>query len=167
MNVQVPSSVMNRPPGTLVPAVIRGEVMLYVRETAWGLRRLPPACPAELRLGSWEFENVVIVTLLVRLARNDAATFDCQLDVRSALGMRILQYLSSQAQVEVHVASEESVRTFRAANPDTRKAAQLVAMIQDCEPWSAEQAERALARLNQLYPTPHALWWMDAARARS
>jgi hypothetical protein len=165
MRVQVPPAILRESPGSLVATVVQGEVVLFLRETEWGLKRYPPACPVDLRLGSWEIEDVLLVSLIVRLARSDAATFDFQLDVRSPAGIRMLQCLAVQSQVDVHLACEQAVRTFRAANPAPLEAGFLVDKVRARAPWSAEEAERALARLNQLYPTARDLWWNSAPHA--
>jgi hypothetical protein len=164
MRVQVPSAVLRAAPGSLVASVVQGEVILFLRETEWDLKRYPPACPVDLRLGSWDIDNVLLVALILRLARSDAATFDCQLDVRSPGGVRMLQCLAVQSQIDVHVASEKTVRTFRATNPAPLEAGILVDKIHSREPWSPEDGERALARLNQLYPTARDLWWNSAPK---
>jgi hypothetical protein len=165
MRVQVPPAVLDKSPGSLVAMVVQGEVVLFLRETEWGLKRYPTACPVDLRLGSWDINNVLLVALILRLARSDAATFDCQLDASSAGGVRILQCLAVQSQIEVHLASESAVRTFRAANPSPVDAGILVDKIHSREPWSPEDSERALARLNQLYPTACDLWRSIAPNA--
>jgi len=164
MHVQIPPAVLSAAPGSLVATVLQGEVVLFLRETEWGLKRYPTACPVDLRLGSWEIDNVLLVALILRLARSDAATFDYQLDVRSPGGIRMLQCLAVQPQIDVHLASEKTVRTFRAANPGAMEAGILVDKIHSREPWSPEDGERALARLNQLYPTAHDLWWNSAPK---
>jgi hypothetical protein len=158
MRVEVPPAVRNASPGTLIATVVQGDVVLFLRETEFALQRYPAACPVELRLGSWEIDDVLLVALVLRLARSDAATFDCQLDARSPLGIRMLQSLAAQPLVDVHLAGEATVRTFRATNTAMMEAGVLVDRIHSREPWSAEDAEHAMARLNQLYPTARDLW---------
>jgi hypothetical protein len=162
MHVQVPPDVLSKPPGSLVATLIHGDVALFVRETEWSLKRYPPACPADLRLGSWEFDQVLLVVLVLRFARNDDTTFDFRIDVQTPLGVRILQGLASQSQVEVHLAADHAVRTLRVTNPLAIEAGCLVDKVRALEPWSAEDTERALTRLNQLYPTARDLWWACA-----
>jgi hypothetical protein len=166
MTVQVPPAVLSKPPGSLVPILSRGEVVLFVRETEWNVKRYPPACPVDLRVGHWEIDSVLLVALVLRLARSDAATFDCPMDVQTPLGIRVLQGLAAQPQVDVHVVADQAVRRFRATNPAPEEAAYLVDSVRSREPWSAEDAERALARLNQLYPTARDLWRNCTQRAK-
>jgi hypothetical protein len=137
----------------------RGEVVLFVRETEWGLKRYPPACRVELRLWSWEIDNVPLVALVLRFARSDCATFDCHLDVQTPAGLRMLQGLASQSQIDVHLVADQTIRTFRVANPAPEEAARLVDKVRARKPSSADDVERAMARLNQLYPTARDLWW--------
>jgi hypothetical protein len=166
MNIQVPPIVFTKPLGSMTATWVRGEVVLFVRENEWGLKRYPPACHVELRLWNWEIDDVPLVALVLRFARSDSATFDCQLDVRTPMGIRLLQCLASQSQIDVHLVADQTVRPFRVANPAPVEAGYLLDKVRAHAPWSAEDAERALARLNQLYPTARDLWWAGARNAR-
>jgi hypothetical protein len=146
--------------------LLQGDLVLFLRETEWGLMSYPPACHAELRLGSWELDNVLLAALVLRLARHEAATYDRSLDLQSPLGIRVLQGLSAQPQIDVYVTSDHAIRTFRITNQASIQAGQLLDQIQEREPWSAEDMERALGRLNQLYPTASDLWRGCATGAR-
>jgi hypothetical protein len=163
MRVEVPPAVLSKPPGSLVAAVVQGALVLFLREAEWDLKRYPPACVVEMRLGWWKIGKVQLVSLIVRLAHNEATTFDCPLDVRNPAGVRMLQCLAAQSHVEVHLVGEKTVRTFRAANPSPVAVASLVDRFHSLQPWSEEDNQRALGRLNQLYPTAADLWLGSAA----
>lgn len=158
-NVELPPAVRSKSPGSLVALVIHSQLELFLRETDWGLKRYPSACPAELRLGSWEIDNVVLVALILRLARSDASTFDCQIDVCTPAGTRVLQCLAGQNQVDVHLAGDQTIRTLRATNPAAVDASYLIDKVRSRTPWTPEELEHALGRLNTLYPTSRDLWW--------
>ncbi len=157
--VRIPQAVIDAPPESLLPVTHYSQVELFLRLTRWGLKKYPINCPAELRWGTWELENVPLVALLLRLARSDASTYDCQIDARTVSGIRTLQCLATQSTVLVHLATDRSVRTLRLSNPAFIEAGFLVDKIRSRPPWTAEQARRALARLNTLYPTAVSLWW--------
>jgi hypothetical protein len=154
----IPPAVRISSPGTLGAQVIRSQLELFLRESEFNLKRYPPGCVAELRLGTWEIENVPLVALVLRLARSDAAVFDYQLDVSTPLGTRILQCVAAQNQIDVHLVGDQSVRTLRAANASALDATYLIDKLRMRTPWTPEQAARALDRLNTLYPSSRDLW---------
>jgi hypothetical protein len=138
-------------------------VVLFLREDEWGMRKYPlRACPLELRLGMWEMDTVLLVVLMVRLDRNDGLTFDCLLNVGEPGGVRLVQNLGMQKHVELCLATGTQVRTFRVPNSFREAADQIVNIIRTRPAWSRAEFQQAGARLSQLYPTPHALWWHAA-----
>jgi hypothetical protein len=159
--VKIPADVFAKSPATLVIVSEPTEVTLFLCEDEWGLKKYPRDCPAELRLGSWEIDQVLLVGLLLRLARSDATTFDCWIDAGNPAGVRTLQNLAAQGCINVHVVTHEVARSLRLENPVREDAALLVNRLRSREAWSPEDFQHALARLNKLYPTPQALWWSD------
>ena len=157
--VKVPAEVFAKSPATLVIVSEPTEVTLFLCENEWGLKKYPRDCPAELRLGSWDIDQVLLVGLLLRLARSDATTFDCWIDAGNPAGIRTLQNLAAQSCINVHVVTHEVAWSLRLENPAREDAAMLLNRLRSREACSAEEFHRALARLNKLYPTPQALWW--------
>jgi len=157
---RVPPNVLTQPRGTLVAVLDDSEVVLFLREDEWSLRRYPyHECPVELRLGTWDIEAVLLVALLARLDRNDGLTFDCLLNVGEPSGVRLMQNLCMQKHIELCLTTDQVVRTFRQGNAFQRSADRIVNAIRTRPAWSREQFHQAGARLSQLYPTPHQLWW--------
>jgi hypothetical protein len=162
-NRRVPAAVLGQPRGSLAAILDGSEVVLFLREDEWGMRKYPfRECPLELRLGMWEMDSVLLVVLMVRLDRNDGLTFDCMLNVGEPSGVRLVQNLGTQKHVELCLATETQVRTFRVANSFRDAANEIVNIIRTRPAWSREQFQQAGARLSQLYPTSHALWWHAA-----
>lgn len=157
--VQIPAEVRAKPRPALAVVTSRTEVTLFLCEDEWLLKRYPRDCPLEVRLGSWEIDNVLLVAILLRVARTDEKTFDCWLDVANPHGLRIIQNLTAQSDVEIHLTADEVFRSFRLANPVRLDAMRMVEKVRMHAAWSAEDFSRALARQNRLYPTPHAVWW--------
>ena len=158
-DIEVPAAIRSKSPGTLVPLVVRAQMELFLRDSEWSVKRYPAACPVELRLGTWEIDKVLLVALVVRLARSDGATFDCEINVRTPTGMRMLQCLGGQSQIDIHLVGDQTVRTLRAHNPAAVAAGYLIDNVRSRAPWTTEEGDHALDRLNTLYPTSHDLWW--------
>jgi hypothetical protein len=155
--------VLSQPRGSLVAVLDGSGVVLYLREDEWGLRKYPyRECPAELRLGTWEVDPVLLVALMVRLDRNDGLTFDYLINAGEPSGVRLVQNLNGQKYIELCLATDTVVRTFRIKNSFRDAAGQVVNNIRTRPAWSREEFQQASARLSQLYPTPHALWWHAA-----
>ncbi len=156
--VQLPPAVRRSPSGSLIPVIGDNDLTLYVREDVFDLKKYPRECPGELRMGTWQIDRSLLVVLILRLARSDAATFDCPLDVGNAQGVRILQCLASQNSIDVFIVTDRVVRSLRLPNPLRAFAGKLVKRLHNRTAWSPEEWHTALARLNQLYPTAVALW---------
>ena len=159
MKLDVPKSILSLPPGRMVATPIDTNVVFYIREEDWGMRKYPRQCPVELQLGTWEIDNVCAAVLLVRLARSDATTFESWVNAGDPNGVRTLQCLASQARVEVHIVPDTDVRSLRVPNSLRVDASYLVNTIRSRDAWAPEAFQRACARVSQLYPTPHSLWW--------
>jgi hypothetical protein len=158
MHPTIPDAVIARPPGTLVAIGGEKALTLYIREDPFKLRLYPRDCHAELRVGTWEIDAVILVALVMRLGRCDATTFDAQIDAGSPPGVRLIQCLAAQAGNDAYLVTDVLQRTFRLRNPAREAAGQLLNRLHDHEAWPPEQWQAALARLNQLYPTATALW---------
>lgn len=154
----MPPEVRAQAPPALMAISTRKEVTLFLREDAWNLKRYPRACPLELRLGTWEIDKVLLVALAVRVARIDLLCFDCWLDIGNANGVRIIQNLADQPRIDVYLVADDVARSFRVSNPAQLICAQLVDKIREREAWTPEEFQQAMARVNQLYPTPRAVW---------
>lgn len=167
MAVTIPPVVLDKPAGTFVATTVEGKVVLFLREDEWGLKKYPRECPVDLRMGSWQLERVLLVALVLRLAHGDATTFDHLINVGEPNGVRLVQNLALQTAFDVHVVTDRVVRTFRVANPTRFDAGYLVNDVRVREAWSDEEFRAAAARLNQLYPTPSALWEVCVKSAQS
>lgn len=163
--VQVPPEVKAKPRPSLAVITTRTEVSLFLCEDEWVLKKYPRDCPLDLRLGSWDIDNVLLVVLLLRVARSDDTTFDCWIDVGNPNGLRILQNLAAQHDIDLHMAADEVARSVRLPNRARLDAIRLVEKVRTHTGWPPEDFARALARLNRLYPTPHATWWASAETA--
>jgi hypothetical protein len=162
--VHIPSVVQSAPPGALVMTSVDADVVYFIREDEWGLKNYPRECPVEIRLGSWEVGAVLLIGIVVRLARADRTTFDCFVNIGSPTGVRTLQQLAVQPHIDVHIATDGGVvRSFRVANPLRLDAGYFVNTIRSRAAWSEEDFSAALARLNQLHPSPEAMWRACAA----
>jgi len=159
MRVPVPEHVRRKPRGVMVAETIDSAVVLFVREDLFELKRYPAQkCAVDLRLATWDMSPVLLTALILRLARNDATTFDLQLDVSTPPAVRLLQSLVDQAQIDIHLVTDVVVRSFRIANPVRLDAGYLVNRLRTMPAWPPEAHQEALARLNKLYPTAAALW---------
>lgn len=165
MRLKVPDEIKALPPGRLVALPVDTDVVLYLREEDFGMKRYPRQCPVELRLGTWQIDKVLAAVLLLRLARTDLTTFEFWLNAGEPTGVRTLQCLAAQAFVDVHVVADKEVRSLRVNNPLRVDASQIVNTIRGHNAWSLEDFQRACARISALYPTPHALWWNVEASA--
>lgn len=159
MQLRVPDSVRSLAPGRLVAIPVDTDVVLYLREQDWGMKKYPRQCPVELRLGTWEIDDVLAVVLLLRLARTDLTTFECWINAGDPNGVRTLQCLAGQAQLDIHVVADKEVRSLRASNHMRVDASIIINNIRGRNAWSPEDFQRTCARVSSLYPTPHALWW--------
>ncbi len=158
MKITVPASVLDRPPGSLNTVADDHAVTLFLREDEWG-RRYSPGCAAELRLGRWEIDDVLLTTLLLRVARRDETTFECWINVATAVGLRIFQLLTKQDRLDIHVVTDRVLHSFTAANRLQEAAQRIVDEMRSRRTWSSDEFECALGRLSVLYPSPQALWW--------
>lgn len=159
MGIEVPPSVLDKRPGTLVLITADPEVLLFLREDEWGLMKYPAKCPVELRMGTWDVDQVLLVVLLVRLARSDLTTYEAWINVGDPLGVRTLQCLAPQPKIDLHVVTDRIVRSLRVLNPLRLQASELIHTIRNRNAWTPEQFEAAQLRLSRLHPTPSALWW--------
>lgn len=159
MSVEVPDHVYELRPGALTAALIEPNVVLYLRETEFGLRQYPGNCPIEMLIGTWEIDEIVLVALLLRLARNDATTFEAWINVGDPLGVRMLQRLKPQPKVDVHLVTDCVARSFRVPNPMRVSASRLVHLLRKHHAWTPEQFTEAQRRLSTLFPKPCDLWW--------
>lgn len=159
MPLDVPDDIRTMYPGQLVATSTKTEVTLYLREEDFGMKKYPRRCPVELRLSTWEIDHVVAVVILVRLARTDLTTFECWVNAGEPNGVRAMQCLASQPQIDVHVVADREVRSLRRPNPLRLEAMRVVKLVRHREAWPQDGFQRACARITQLYPTAHALWW--------
>lgn len=159
MQLQIPALVHQQPAGRLLVAAVDADVVLYLREDDWGMKKYPRHCPGQLRMGSWDRDGVLAVAVLLRLARSDATTFEHWINPADAAAVRTLQCLAGQTQVDVHVVADSEVRSLRLANPLLLPASRIVNNIRHRQAWTEDDFQRLCARIAQLYPTPASLWW--------
>ena len=154
-DVELPDFIRQLPRGSLVLAAPGTVAMLVLREDDWNLRHYPPyRCPLEVRLETWDADNgVVLAMVLLRLLRNDAFTFECQIDLGSPPGVRLVQCLAGQARLDVHLVTDVVARSFRTENPLQADAVFLIDRVRSLKGWSPEEHAQAVARFNALYPT--------------
>ncbi len=158
MNVNVPPSVLDAPTGTLVYTLVGAQLTFYVRVGLFDLSQYPRNTSVDFRLASWQIERVLPVAMILRLAHRDTTTFDAWIDIGTPVGLRVMQALSSQHHVDVHLVTTEIVRSFHTQNPARASATQLVRTTQAGDSWSRQEFQKALDRMNRLYPTPESLW---------
>jgi hypothetical protein len=158
MRIRIPDEVLQKPPGALLAVATDDELALYLREDPFKLRLYPRNCPAELRLGTWDIDAVILVALVLRLGHCDATTFDCQIDAGSAPGVRLLQCLAGQTAIDAYLLTDTLERTFRLRNTAREDASGIIHRLYHHAAWPPERWQAALGRLNQLYPTASALW---------
>ncbi len=157
--MNVPPYVLARPPGTLLVQPAPGQTIFYVREDDFGLRKYPRNCDVEFLFGVfWETRKVCVVALLLRLAKNDNATFEHWINPADPAGVRLLLNLTKHRHLDVLVAADSQVRALRAPNRLAGLANELLAYIRERRDWSAEEFETERVRINTLFPTPFALW---------
>ncbi|HPM22642.1 MAG TPA: hypothetical protein PLP66_01970 [Phycisphaerae bacterium] len=165
--VSIPEQVLSQTAPALVVSVARGEVAFFIAETAWGLAKYPRICPVEMRFGTWELDPVTLVAVVLRLAQSDACTFDYWIDTQSPEGVRILQSLAAQNEIDVHLVTTELARSLRVKNPAVIEAASLVDQLRTGRRWTPTEYMDAFARINKLYPTAPVLWRGCAPEKRS
>lgn len=156
--VSIPEQVLAQTAPALVISVVRGEVAFFIAETVWGLARYPRTCPVEMRFGTWNIDQVTLVAVVLRLAQSDACTFDYWIDAQSPEGVRILQSLAAQSEIDVHLVTTELARSLRVKNPAVIEAAGLVDQLRTGRRWTPAEYMDAFARINKLYPTAPVLW---------
>lgn len=159
MYVKAPKAILEKPVGCLLAISTESEVTLFVREDEWGLKKYPSRCQTELRLGTWDIDDVLLNVLLLRLGASDLGTFECWVNAAEPLGVRTLQCLAAQAKVNTYLVIDRVVRSFRLANRLQAAADRLVSVVRLRKTWTEEEFQLAQTRLAELYPTPHALWW--------
>jgi len=158
MKQRIPDAVLRAPHHSLVLVPVDPAVHFYIRENDFTLASYPPRCTLEFALPIWDDRQVICVALLVRLAGRNASTFERWLNPGDPAGLRILQLLSGQANLDVVLISDRSQRSFRRRNMLAGKAAGLVASLRVRRSWTPEEFDWRRKRLDTLYPTPAALW---------
>ncbi|MBU0639884.1 MAG: hypothetical protein KKB50_13530 [Planctomycetes bacterium] len=159
MNVKVPKSVLDKRPGSLIVVPNECTVSLYIRESDWGLRNYPRQCPVDLRLPVWDYEGVLLVVLIVRLARQDISTFEWWINAAEPNELRLLQTLSTQERMDVFVVTNQVERSLRTVNSLCEQTAHVVRVVRTRKAWTRREFAHARERIDRLYPTSHALWW--------
>lgn len=159
MRVEVPEVIFALPPGRLMAMARDAQVVLFLREDEWGMKKYPQRCPADLRIGTWDVDDVLLVVLLLRLMRTDLTTFEYWINICESSGVRLLQDLSAQAQIAAQVVTDCTVRSLRMMNTLRAGAAALVETAGRRNAWSPEEFARVRDRIWQLHPTAGALWW--------
>lgn len=159
MPVRIPKAIRKLRPGRLVASAADNDVVLYLREEDWGMKKYPRQCPIELCMGTWPIGSIIVTAILVRLARNDLTTFEFFLNAGDPEGVRTLQCLGSQSQIDLHIVADRDVRSLRAANPMRFDASMLVNRLRGRDAWPPEDFQKACMRVAQLYPNAHSLWW--------
>jgi hypothetical protein len=159
MRLRIPESIRTLSTGRLVAVPVETDVVFYLREDDFGMKKYPRNCPVEMRLGTWQIDKVLTAVLLVRLARTDLTTFEFWLNAGDPTGVRTLQCLAAQAQIDVHVVADKDIRSLRINNPIRVDASRMVNTIRGRNAWTEDDFQQACARVSQLYPTPHAMWW--------
>lgn len=158
MQLQIPAIVRKQAAGRLIVTAAESGVVLYLREDDWGMKKYPRQCPVELRMCHWDMEGVLAVAVLLRLARNDATTFEHWINPADAKSTRTLQCFANQTHVDVHIVADAEVRSLRPPNSLLVPAASLVNDIRRRQAWTSGDFQRISARLARLYPTAAALW---------
>ena len=129
MKQRIPDAVLRAPHHSLVLVPVDPAVHFYIRENDFTLASYPPRCTLEFALPIWDDRQVICVALLVRLAGRNASTFERWLNPGDPGGLRILQLLSGQANLDVVLISDRSRRSFRRRNTLAGRAAGLVASL--------------------------------------
>ncbi len=158
MRQRIPDLVLAAPTHSLVLVPIDPAVQFYIREDEFTLATYPPRCTLEFALPVWDDREVICVALLLRLAGRHASTFERWLNPADPAGLRVLQLLAAQLNLDLVLVSDRTQRSFRRRNTLAGQAAGLVASLRVRRSWTAEEFDRRRARLDTLYPTPAALW---------
>ncbi len=159
MHLQPPKEAFDLAPGRLLPAIQDDTLVLYLREDLWGLKKYAPSCPLEIRLLTWDIDDVLVAVLLARLGRNDLTTYEAWLDLTIAEHVRFVQYLSVQNRVDLYLLVQRVERSFRYRNELLLDASQVLNTAHAHPQWSREQFEKAQLRISQLFPLAKDLWW--------
>lgn len=163
----IPPHVLAAPPRTLHVVSTDSQAVFYIREDDFRMRVLPPIVPFEIRLGTWETDGVKVVVLLARLARSDALTFEQWLNIGEPIGVRTLQCLAAQSNVDYYVVGDNDLRYSHGRNTISPIANSIVNEIRSHAAWSRPDFDAACRRVNKLYPTASALWWEIQAPVRA
>lgn len=158
MQLQIPAHVRKQPAGRLTVASADSDVVLYLREDDWGMKKYPRQCPGQLRMCHWDMDGVLAVAVLLRLARSDATTFEHWINPADTVSVRTLQCFAGQTHVDVHIVADSEVRSLRLPNSLLVPASTLVNDIRRRQAWTSGDFRRVCGRLAKLYPTPAALW---------
>ena len=143
MKQRIPDAVLQAPYHALILVPLDPTVQFYIREDDFTLASYPPRCTLEFALPVWDDREVICAALLVRLAGRNAATFDRWLNPADPTGLRILQLLSGQLNLDLLLVSERTQRSFRRRNNVAGIAAGIVASLRLRRSWTAEEFEHA------------------------
>lgn len=165
MQTTVPNHVLKLAPGRMVIVPNEKEVVCYLRDDEFGMRRYPRHCTVELRLRIFEIEHVLATVMMVRVAKLDAVTFESWIDVSDPRGVRAVQCLAAQETLDVNIVAPTETRLLRTRNTLRAEASKLVEMVRQHNAWQTADFDRACRRVSQLYPTPTRLWWSTSQNA--
>lgn len=165
MQTAVPDHVLKLAPGRMVLLPTEKEVVCYLRDDEFGMRRYPRHCTVELRLRIFEIEHVFATVVMVRVAKLDAVTFESWVDVADPRGVRSMQCLAAQDTLDLSIVAPTETRMLRTRNTLRAEAHRLVETVRRHNAWSPADFDRACRRISQLYPTASRLWWCNTQNA--
>lgn len=137
--------------------------VFQLRMDEFAADRVPKTAPIELLLPTWDFDSVLIVAALVRVAKSPKWTFELWLDGTAQIGIAALNAIASDAGASVRLGHHAGARTMRTPNTIRGTAKSVIRRLQKWQAWGGAEYQTALQRVRRMYPTPHESW-LEARR---
>lgn len=157
--IQVPPAVRNAGLRTLSVHCSEDGAAVYLREDDFRLRVIQRQPVAELRLGRFDSEGVLVAVLLLRLDRNDAMTFETWVNAGTPAGVRTLQTLGDRTSVDLVLVGNTETRVLPLRSGIGPTARRIVDEIRTRPAWNESAFSAACRRVSGLYPGVKDLWW--------
>jgi hypothetical protein len=156
---KIPQSILAKPVECMVVRPTAHALQVFIREDPVRLGDYPRPCSVDIRLPSWDCQPVIAVALLVSVARRWRLTCQTWINPARLEGIRVLNNLSNEGRIYVHIVTNHVARMIRAPNVVKRDAKRLLAQLSMRERhWSGEAFDEACRQIDTLYPTPARLW---------
>lgn len=130
----------------MVTVIEQCELRFFVREDDLGMKKYPPRnCPIELRLNTWQRDEITLAVVLLRLAKRDIATFEYWIDPASAAGRETPNTIAEQKYIHVYLVTSVIARTLRTPNALASSARRVLGSIRQVDFWTPAQYDRSAA----------------------